>query len=655
MNRKVISNSAKFKEDEIKCICRSFEIGLCSTSYVYFSSLINSSVLKIRMEVNFEAALYISGDRDNESFQLNEEENNKQSPNKKTIISEVNSYGCDNCGKVLTTKSGLKYHKHAVHKKTGKYHVCKLCENIYRTRSKLLIHNRTHTGEKSFICPECHRYFSDALGPRKHQKTHTRERPFVCDHCDKSYNDLSNLNRHKRTHSGQKPSSGTETLPVNNKQIGSKLSTNRKDKFICSFKNCEYEGKTIVLIKKHSSLHENPKLSCGQCKFITFTNRSLGRHMDSSHTFMKYQCDWPQCEYEGISDGFLKRHMKSHTNLSCDQCMFSTDSKKLFHCHMRKHKHTINARSYYCEYCEKVLETKTGLTLHQHLKHFKRDQMNEMINKQDENDKVYISIVPEAEKRLKLYLTENTASICNPESFNNYNGSKGNVEPVVLEAAKEEVNPEILGSLKNARLSKNISQDLYPNKVVLSSNYDISDLFPSPKDTPWNTFCFNNLNDNIPKSITLLNTFEKIPEILPSSKMSNINAFYCEYCGKVLPTKQSFKNHQDAVHNNVKYQCEKCPYRGFTINQHYIRQHGNKKYVCETCEYMTSIPRDLKCHMFNKHTIPSWTKRNVSKIDQMAVKFSTDNGTKYRCKKCSYSTHDPSHIYRHNIKHIKEK
>ena len=132
------------------------------------------------MEVNFEAALYISGDRDNESFQLNEEENNKQSPNKKTIISEVNSYGCDNCGKVLTTKSGLQYHKHAVHKKTGKYHVCTLCENIYRTRSKLLIHNRTHTGEKSFICPECHRYFFLMLWVCGNTKKPTPEKDLLC-------------------------------------------------------------------------------------------------------------------------------------------------------------------------------------------------------------------------------------------------------------------------------------------------------------------------------------------------------------------------------------------------------------------------------------------------------------------------------------------
>ena len=432
------------------------------------------------MEVNFEVALYISGDIGDVLFQLNEEENGKRSPNRQTFISKVNSYSCNYCGKVLTTKSGLQYHKHAVHRKSGKYHICTLCEKIYRTKSKLLFHNRTHTGEKSFVCSQCHKSFSEVQGFRRHQRTHTGDKPFVCNHCENSYNDLSNLKRHKRTHMGQKPYSGTETLPVNNKQIGSKVSTNRNYKFNCSFKNCEYEGKTNVLLKKHRSLHEDPKLSCGQCKFITFTNRSLGRHMDSSHKFMKYQCDLPQCEYEDISDGFLKRHMKSHTNLPCDQCMFSTDSKKLFHCHMRKHKPTVDARSYYCEYCEKVLETKTGLRLHQNLKHFKRDQINEMKNKQNEDKKVHIPIVPEAddEKRLKLYLTENNASVCNPDSFDNYTGSKGNIEAFVLGAAKDSVNSELTVSLKNPRLSENISQDLYPNQVVMSPNYNISPPLP---------------------------------------------------------------------------------------------------------------------------------------------------------------------------------
>ena len=236
------------------------------------------------MEVNFKEALWFSGDIENLSPQMIQETAN------------IELYICNYCAKDLTTKRGLQYHQQAVHNRTGTNHQCPVCAKIYLSKSKLKYHNMSHTGEKPFTCALCQKAFYDTEGLRKHQRTHTDIKPFACDQCAKSCNYLSNLKRHKKTHIEE----------VNT--------------FICDQPKCEYKGKDYDLLKQHKTIH-GEKLSCDQCLFNTLTQRSLERHRELKHTLVKYICDWPRCEYEGISSGFLKRHMKSHTQFSINKLL----------------------------------------------------------------------------------------------------------------------------------------------------------------------------------------------------------------------------------------------------------------------------------------------------------------------------------------------
>lgn len=216
-----------------------------------------------------------------------------------------NAFACEICNESFRSATKLASHQR-VHFEPQRPHKCEFpgCEKTFMTFSALFSHNRTHfreTGHFACTFPGCEKTYDKACRLKIHLRSHTGERPFVCDSegCGWSFTSMSKLLRHKRKHDDDR-------------------------RFVCTEEGCGKSFTRAEHLKGHSITHLGTKpFQCHAegCNAKFSARSSLYIHskkhkQDASS--LRTRCPVDNCTKHFSSRSSLKSHMLKCHHISPD-------------------------------------------------------------------------------------------------------------------------------------------------------------------------------------------------------------------------------------------------------------------------------------------------------------------------------------------------
>lgn len=163
---------------------------------------------------------------------------------------------CDICGQLVLS---IAQHMRHIHKQTVP-HQCPTCGKEFPIIARLKNHMLVHTNTFNFFCDLCpyrckHKYYLVM-----HMRTHTGEKPYKCTECTATFVNPSNLNKHKLTHQAKQ--------------------------FKCVL--CEKSFRTSTALREHhEATHMNIKHTCNYCGRDFCYKSDLRKHEIRNHNRMK--------------------------------------------------------------------------------------------------------------------------------------------------------------------------------------------------------------------------------------------------------------------------------------------------------------------------------------------------------------------------------